>query len=85
MSRIERVKGFHQLGSGIRLGKNTVVGVFLYSDSPAFAHHEIDFELWKQSSSRIRPGAERLGNDWRIKLLGRQNLDLLGQHIERRP
>jgi uncharacterized protein (TIGR03437 family) len=35
------------------LGKNTVVGMFLFGDSSAFAHHEIDFEFWKKSSDSV--------------------------------
>jgi uncharacterized protein (TIGR03437 family) len=35
------------------LGENTVVGLFLFGNSSAFAHHEMDFEFWKLSSDAL--------------------------------
>jgi hypothetical protein len=35
------------------LGENTVVGLFLFGQASAFAHHEMDFEFWRESSDSL--------------------------------
>lgn len=35
------------------LGPDTVVGLFLFGDNSAFAHHELDVEFWKTTSDSL--------------------------------